>query len=426
MTTLLRTSRAVGYLALPILVGACTGGATTRPGEQATIYGVDGRPQRGTSSITPTPAPSGRERKRVGPAPDAETLFPSALPSGRANANRMVAHFIDVGQGDATLLEFSCGAVLIDTGGERTDEVSGRERLGDYLNDFFLRRSDLAFTLNLVVLSHPHVDHNDGVNALLDSQPQITILNVLDNGATKGGSLGISGQKKLQKYAADTAGVGYLGLSESAIEDVAGMTNNIIDPIDCSGDGGVDPKISAMWGRVDLDTAWANDANNDSVVLRVQFGNATFLFTGDLEEQGIAAMLDSYAADPSAFNMDVLKVGHHGSHNGTTEDFVAALSPKIAVIQAGDSALSQERHSAFSYGHPHEDTIDKLLDSEDSMTRPSSKTVRVGVKGANPLTGAPPEFKTVMMSRAILSNGWDGNIAVIAEKDGTLSFETGF
>src|SRR5262245_14054383 len=71
----------------------------------------------------------------------------------------MAAHFIDVGQGSAALLEFPCGAVLIDTGGEEGDDFSGNANLSDYLDEFFTRRTDLGRRLDLVVLSHPHIDH---------------------------------------------------------------------------------------------------------------------------------------------------------------------------------------------------------------------------------------------------------------------------
>jgi competence protein ComEC len=394
--------------------------------DSAAARSPDGPPQRGNAAGALAAArPDASKRAPVSPVPSPGTVFPSALPTSQAALDQMVAHFIDVGQGDAVLLEFSCGAVLIDTGGEATDEVVGRDRLGNYLRDFFLRRADLANTLKLVVLSHPHKDHTDGVTALLDAQPAITIENIVDNGATDKGS-GISGQRKLQHYAADS-GAGYAGLSEADITSAAGMTSPTIDPIDCRPGGGVDPKIVALWGRVDLNTAWANDANNDSVVVRVDFGNASFLFTGDLEKEGIDAMLTSYAVDLSAFDVDVLKVGHHGSHNATTEAFVAAITPKIAVIQAGDSRLSQAPFSAYSFAHPHQDAIGMLLNSQHgvSMTRPT-KNVRVGVKGRNPTTGALPQFTTIAVTRAIYTTGWDGNIAVIANKDGTLKVETGF
>ena len=70
------------------------------------------------------------------------SLILSALPASQANPNQMVAHFIDVGQGDATLLEFSCSAILIDMGCECTDEVSDRERLARYLRDSSISRTD--------------------------------------------------------------------------------------------------------------------------------------------------------------------------------------------------------------------------------------------------------------------------------------------
>lgn len=430
-----RMALASGLLSLFLTLTACSSAPTAQSTPPAAGSGAaesrattrDGPPQRGKApgSLSASRAEAAK-RTPLGPAPSATTVFPSALPESRANRDQMVAHFIDVGQGDAILLEFSCGAILIDTGGEGTDEVDGRERLREYLRDFFLRRSDLANTLKLVVLSHPHKDHTDGVNALLSAQPAITIENVLDNGADSGRASGMSGQRLLQGYAGENR-AGYVGLTEASITSTAGMTNAVIDPIDCRPGGGVDPKIVAIWGRVDLDVGWANDANNDSVVIRVDFGNASFLFTGDLEKEGIDAMLTSYAADLSIFNVDVLKVGHHGSHNATTDAFVGAITPKIAVIQTGDSELSQGTFSAYSFAHPHQDSIRMLSHPQNgvSMTRPA-KTVPIGVKGRNPRTGALPQFTTTSMRRAIYANGWDSNIAVIAHKDGTLKVETGF
>src|SRR5262249_9660614 len=139
------------------------------------------------------------------------------------------------------------------------------------------------------------------------------------------------------------------------------------------------------------------------------------------------SMLNSYFADTSVFNVDVLKVGHHGSHNATTASFVTAITPKLAVIQAGDSTLSHAAFSAFSFAHPHQNAIDLLLDAQhgSTMTR-SPKTVRMGVKARNPSTGAPPEFKTITINRAIYTTGWDGNIAVIVNKNGSLRVESGF
>lgn len=405
--------------------------ATVREAERSdapTYDSADGpRQESAPSTAALEPAvPGAPLRVPVSAGERAPIAFPAGLPTSEANPNTMVAHFIDVGQGDATLLEFSCGAILIDTGGEGTDEVTGRERLKTYLEEFFARRADLAWTLNLVVLSHPHKDHTDGVSVLLQHEPAFTIENILDNGAQDTGS-GITGQRALQSHAG-ASGAGYVGLTETDIATTAGATDSVIDPINCrQGNQGVDPKIAVLWGRTDLDTGWANNANNDSIVLRVAFGKAVFLFTGDLEVEGIEAMLDSYQADQSAFDIDVLKVGHHGSRNATTADFVAALTPKIAVIQSGDSTLSRATFSAYSFAHPNQNAVNLLLDSAHgvSMQREPVR-VRVGVKGRNPSTGEGPRFTNKTISRAIYANGWDGNIAVTADANGTLSVETGF
>lgn len=337
----------------------------------------------------------------------------------------MVAHFIDVGQGDATLLEFSCAAVLIDTGGEKTSSVSGRERLVAYLEEFFQRRSDLARTLALVVLSHPHADHTDGVDGILQVQPGFTVSNVLDNGTKDRGS-GISGQKHLQQHALAT-GAGYVGLSEADITTVAGVTNEVIDPVDCSGDGGVNPAITALWGRVDLDEGWANNANNDSVVLRVDFGEASFIFMGDLEDSGITHMLDSYGTELGVFDVDVLKVGHHGSRNATTARLVSLTTPEMAIAQSGDSRDSQDIFSAYSFGHPNREAINLLREPVKGVKQTrDAKFVRVGIRGRNPSTGALPQFTNIKLTRAVYDNGWDGNIAVTANKDGTLKTQVEF
>lgn len=385
------------------------------------------QPETGGPPSTPVAAidPTAALRHKVREARTTDLVRLAGLPEAKADPNSMVAHFIDVGQGDATLLEFSCAAVLIDTGGETTRRTSGRANLKEYLEAFFDRRADLAHTLHLVVLSHPHKDHTDGVETLLGAEPAIVVLNVLDNGPP-GRASGAKGQRDLQAYAQETEGVGYVGLKESDIKTVSGVSNGVIDPVDCRAGGGVDPDISALWGRVDIDQSWVKNGNNSSIVLRVSFGESVFLFMGDLESHGIAAMLESYSADLGVFDADVLKVGHHGSHNATSADLVAAVTPAIAVIQSGDSSPIDEPFNAYVYAHPHITAVELLLDEVDGVTmeRDAPKRVRIGTRGKNPITNAPPDFTYSEMRKAIYANGWDGNIAVRATVDGELTVES--
>jgi competence protein ComEC len=81
----------------------------------------------------------------------------------RGGEMRLRLHLIDVGQGESILLEFSCGAALIDAGGESNEEFQSTDALLRYLDDFFERRHDLHKRLDLLVLSHPHIDHTRGV-----------------------------------------------------------------------------------------------------------------------------------------------------------------------------------------------------------------------------------------------------------------------
>ena len=91
----------------------------------------------------------------------------------------MRAHLIDVGQGAATLFEFSCGAVLVDTGGEANGYFDSSNALVAYLADFFDRRRDLNRTIDLLVITHPHRDH--ALNARLVAE-SFTVRNVVTDG----------------------------------------------------------------------------------------------------------------------------------------------------------------------------------------------------------------------------------------------------
>ena len=89
-----------------------------------------------------------------------------------------------------------------------------------------------------------------------------------------------------------------------------------------------------------------DDLNNMSVVVLLTYGNGTFLFTGDAETLSETDMLEN-GVPPC----DVLKVGHHGSSTSSSEAFIEAVSPQIAVISVGDGN---------SYGHPHASILDRL------------------------------------------------------------------
>jgi len=99
-----------------------------------------------------------------------------------------------------------------------------------------------------------------------------------------------------------------------------------------------------------------SDANDSSIVFRIEYGDTSFLFTGDAERNAEQAILNSGVS----LSATVLKVGHHGSDTSTTYPFLREIMPQYAVISVG---------TGNSYGHPTEDTLSRLRDAEVTVFR---------------------------------------------------------
>ena len=337
---------------------------------------------------------------------------PPLSPPQATEQGVMRAHFIDVGQGDATLLEFPCGAVLVDTGGEQNAELDSDALLVAYLDRFFAGRPDLRSTLSALVLSHPHADHTHGVGAVLE---RYAVKAFVDDGLTTGS--GRAGVAAVRAFAAAHPGT---RLREVSNDDIGpeGMTDDVIDPVRCEG---VDPHLTALWGRVPVDPGWKSDAhgrssfenaNNHSVVLRVDFGRASFLLTGDLEVAAQEAMVAKYGRG-RMLDVDVLKVAHHGSYNGTTEALLAASTPEVAVIPMGPS---ERRHAftAWKFGHPRRVAVERLARAVRRRRPPLDVEVADGVSA----------FSALRLDAAVYATGWDGTVIVEANANGELAVRT--
>lgn len=346
-----------------------------------------------------------------------------------AETGPMRVHFIDAGQGDATLVEFPCGTMLIDTGGEATrweegpyEKVyGGANAVVGYLQGFFSSRSDRR--LDLLVLTHPHVDHTSGVpNVLRQFRPK----NIVYNGQPSG-----TEQERVKPFTEDNADVAGWFVLERTIPDGKGLTNDIIDPIACAE---IDPEIRVLWGQAENDSDWHrkefDDENNHSVVLRVDYGKNSILFTGDLEETernrkaGIERLLEKYEGT-DLLDVDVYQVGHHGSANGNTDELTLAMSPAIAVLSHGPACAKRRGFSAWGHRHPRKQTIDELLrckaeDENPCLSEREPRGVQFYDKQQN-------RWRSVIMKKAIYSTGWDGTIIFEADGHGewTLASLTG-
>lgn len=95
--------------------------------------------------------------------------------------------------------------------------------------------------------------------------------------------------------------------------------------------------------------ALAGTVNNNSLVLSLSYGSVDFLFTGDAEKEAEGAML--VASDIPVPDVEILKVGHHGSRTASSSAFLAATSPEVVIYMAG---------AGNRYGHPHQETLTAL------------------------------------------------------------------
>jgi competence protein ComEC len=228
--------------------------------------------------------------------------------------------FLDVGQGDSALVDLPNGdAVLIDGGGLVGSPVdTGTRIVAPVLRA--RRRTELAAT----VLSHPHPDHFTGLATGLDG--------------VRLGSLWDTGQGEKEEV-----GGGYAALLAHARRDKVPIWRPALL---CGSHvvGGVWIEVLAPCPDATVDRG----PNDNSLVLRITYGVRSFLFVGDAEAEEEHDLL---ALGPGRLRADVLKVGHHGSRTSSSPRFIAAVSPKDAVISAG---------VRNRFGHPHPNTLKTL------------------------------------------------------------------
>lgn len=227
--------------------------------------------------------------------------------------------FLDVGQGDGAVLriptEGGMKTILVDAGPLTFNRDAGEKVTVPVLQHI---RVD---TVDLLIMSHPHADHIGGVPAVMGNIP---VKEVWDTFSQYESSLyrRVMDGVEERGVAYFKAGAGY----ESHQFSPAGLT--ILHP----------------------DSTWAvhqRNVNNASVVVKLTYGETSFLFVGDLEREGDRE-ISRYG---DILDADILKVGHHGSITSTTPAFLSAVTPQFAVISVG------ERNK---FGHPSGEVIERL------------------------------------------------------------------
>ena len=224
-------------------------------------------------------------------------------------------HVMNVGQGDAILVTTEWGNMLIDT------SLSGeRDKLTSYLNAMQITEFEY------VVFTHPDGDHIGNADYIIQNYDIGTIFMPNIDKTTKTYERMLDAIEENQIYTILIGEEDYC--KQSGYTFMLGdLKNTIIAPNDDYGD----------------------DANEMSIVIKAEYGDTSIMLTGDAERQSEADILERW--DEEFLDCDVLKVGHHGSYSSTTQEFLDAVSPSIAVISCGFNN---------SYGHPHEPTMKRL------------------------------------------------------------------
>ena len=225
----------------------------------------------------------------------------------KSSLKEMKVHFIDVGQADSIFIELPDGKnMLIDAGNNADGAFVAR-----YLSDRGVTR------INYLIGTHPHADHIGGLDTIIN---EFDIVNVL-----------------MPKVSYNTK------TYEDVLKAVKNKGLRIISPV--AGEYCVEVSNYKIEVLAPCEAEY-EDINNYSIVVKITIGERSFLFCGDAEALSEEQMLERFD-----IGADVVKLGHHGSATSSSEAFLDAVNPEYAVIMCG---------ADNDYGHPHEQTLDRL------------------------------------------------------------------
>ena len=223
-----------------------------------------------------------------------------------SNNDLLKIHYIDIGQGDSTLIEYNSKVLLIDSGPN-----SSEEKLSKYLKKHNIK------TIDYLIATHPHEDHIGNMDFLIKNFKVNQFLM----------------PKALYKSNDFKDLIKSLKQKNLDINVISSTTKNIIDL-------GNSIKIEFFTPN----TTYEN-LNNYSPIMKLTYKKTSFLFTGDAEKEVENEVLNK------DIDSDVLKVGHHGSSSSSTHAFLEKVTPKISIISCGINN---------NFKHPHKTTLNNL------------------------------------------------------------------
>lgn len=215
-------------------------------------------------------------------------------------------HIIDVGQGDAILVQCDGQNLLID---------AGPEEAGRVVNDYIINKANIT-QLDYVIATHEHDDHIAGMPDALNG---LTVQNIYSG-----------------------TGIPLSYWFNAILPKVQGNSFSVVRP--------------TQGERIELGEATitffdqmtnAENTNDRCITVRIDYGQNSILLMADMEGEGEHFLLEQQ----TQLKADILKIGHHGGNTSTSEQFLKAVNPKIAIISVG---------TGNKHGHPHKEIISRL------------------------------------------------------------------
>ena len=255
-------------------------------------------------------------------------IFNFIYPLADSTKKNLTINFIDVGQGDSTLIRVDNKNILIDGGGSLYSDSFdvGEKTLFPYLLD-----RGITY-LDYVIVSHFDADHFQGLEYVINN---IKVKNAIIS------SLG-QNSKEFEMF---------LNLAKKKKINIIYVKKG--DSINFN-----NAKIEILYP--DNEIINDNAKNNNALVCKLIYNNFSMLFTGDIEEIAEKKILKLYEKNKEKLRADVLKVGHHGSKTSSSYDFIKTVSPKIALIGVGKDN---------NFGHPNLGVIERLEKSGATIYR---------------------------------------------------------
>ncbi len=249
----------------------------------------------------------------------------------RFDNNETLIHYINVGQGDAILIQNKDFNILIDSGPNTSSEF-----LISYLNSLHIKK------LNYIIATHPHEDHIGAMDDIINNfgvhkfiGPKITTT--------------------------DTDFKNMIEALKSKNLNISTVTDNLTIKLSNNN------SLYFLWTGSTID----DNINNYSMVVQYNHKDISFLFTGDVEKEVETKLLSS----PVNLSSKVLKVSHHGSNSSSTLNFLNEVNPFISIISCG---------MGNDYGHPHKNTLTTLKDLNSSIYRTDlNGTIKIKTDGTS-------------------------------------------